>query len=84
MGGSQLTRGLWYEATRKRWRVRLYRNHTSFHAGYFDTRAEAEAALVELKRKIEQIPKRKRNEKVAGPVPTVGDLVGMLRAAKNG
>lgn len=76
-------RGIWYEAPRKRFRVRLYRNHRPYHAGYFDTRVEAETALVELKTRLSNIPKRKRNEKIAGPVPTIGDLVGMLKAAKS-
>ena len=76
-------RGIWFESTRKRWRVRLYKNHTTYLGGYYPTRAEAERAHAELKDKLDAIPKQKRREKQPGPVPTVGSIISMLQAAQN-
>lgn len=81
-GDLSYPRGIWYERSRKRYRVRLYRNHTTHHAGYFDTEEEAQVALDQLKDKLAKIPKRKRNAKVVGRVPSASSVGDMLRASR--
>jgi hypothetical protein len=65
----RLPRGIWYEAHKKRYRVRLYRNHVPHLKGYYATREEAELALEELRTALREIPKRrKRGEGSEEPV----------------
>lgn len=42
-------RGVYYEASRKRWRVRLYKAGQVVYIGYFPTESEAHEALVQAK-----------------------------------
>lgn len=79
--GLKLPRGVWYEHARKRYRVRLYRNHTTFHAGYFDNEEDALSALESLKHRLASVPKHKRNAKAVGRVPSV-NVGDMLRASR--
>jgi hypothetical protein len=60
-----LPRGVWYEDKYKRFRVRLYRSGKAHRAGYFKTRAAAEAALVKLKKKLKKL---KKAEKTTSPL----------------
>lgn len=76
-----LPRGLWYEAPRKRWRVRLYKKrhlcHLSYHASY----EEAIEALSAARRN------RPKAELPANPfaqqAPTTKNLLAGLRQAIN-
>lgn len=43
-------RGLWYEAPRKRWRVRLYKRGRLYHLSYHTTYKDALAALQAARR----------------------------------
>ena len=58
-----LPRGIYYEEKKRRFRVRLYRNNSTFVGGYFPTSELALAAWVALKAKLDAIPKLKRNQK---------------------
>ena len=58
----KLPKGIWYEAGRQRYRVRLYRNNTKYPGGYYRTLDEALVAREELKTKLEAIPKLRRGQ----------------------
>ena len=77
-----LPRGVWYEPSRDRYRVRLYRNHKTYRAGYFDNLEDALKAFEELREMVNKIPKNKRNYRSSGRVPQANDVADMLRAAK--
>lgn len=69
-----LPRGLWYEAPKRRFRVRRYHNGITYLKGYYRTLAEAEAALEELNEYLSTIPKerkkqRRGNERKTLPAP---------------
>lgn len=42
-----IPQGLWFEAGRRRWRVRLYKDNRVIHLSYHRTEAAALAALIE-------------------------------------
>lgn len=78
----KLPRGIWYEAPKKRYRVRLYRNKVPFLAGYYKTLEEAEEALQLLKQHlatVPKLPKRKRGSGSEAPVQTA-TLTGLKDA----
>ena len=45
----QLPLGIWYESSRNRYRVRLYRNREVTHLSYHKTQKDAELTLKSLK-----------------------------------
>lgn len=67
---ARLPKGLWYEAKRRRYRVRKYRNQVVYGPWYFRTMEEAMAKLDELNRLLAAIPKVRRNF----PAPTKGEI----------
>lgn len=69
---AQLPKGIWYEAPKRRFRVRRYHNKITYLKGYFRTFDDAEAALSELNAELALIPKDKRRRResdgnTAGP-----------------
>ena len=62
-----LPRGIWYEADRDRYRVRLYRNKIPYLVGYYRSLPDAEQALSNLRTKISTI--RKQRHTTAQRVP---------------
>ena len=62
-------RGVWYEASNQRWRVRRYRNRKAFLVGYFDTLAEALSAHSQLDTQLQTIPQRKRADRTEEAIP---------------
>jgi hypothetical protein len=56
----QLPKGLWYEADKRRYRVRRYHNKVTYLKGYYRTFDKAKAALDELNVFLSTIPKNKR------------------------
>lgn len=56
----RLPKGLWYEAPKRRYRVRRYHNKVTYLKGYFRTLDEAVAALDELNADLAKIPKDPR------------------------
>lgn len=61
---AQLPKGLWYEAPKRRFRVRRYHNKVTYLKGYYRTYERAVAALTELNTELALIPKdiRRRRE----------------------
>jgi len=59
---ARLPKGLWYEAPKRRYRVRRYHNKVTYLKGYYRTLDDAMAALNELNAELAQTPKvpRKR------------------------
>lgn len=57
---SRLPKGLWYEAPKRRFRVRRYHNKVTYLKGYYRTLEEAMAALEELNAELALIPKNPR------------------------
>lgn len=74
-----LPRGIWYEAERNRYRVRLYRNKIPYLVGYYRSLPDAQDALENLRGKIQRIRKCRHN--VARPVPcsTFRDVASSVR-----
>lgn len=75
-----LPKGVWLEKNRPngrrdRFRVRLYRNHIEYHAGYFYTLEEAMLALDSLQAHIEVL----HTKRLSDDVP-IGTLVGITQA----
>jgi hypothetical protein len=64
----QLPRGIWYEAPKRRFRVRKYHNGVSYLKGYYRTFDEARVALTDLESYLSTIPKQ-RKKKAASPSP---------------
>lgn len=52
-----MPRGLWYEESRQRYRVRLYRNQRCYQS-YFKTYDEAIKKYEEIQKRISKIPKK--------------------------
>ena len=57
---ARLPKGLWYEAPKRRFRVRRYHNKVTYLRGYYRTLEEAVAALDELNAELVLIPKDRR------------------------
>lgn len=57
---ARLPKGLWYEAPKRRFRVRRYHNKVTYLKGYYRTLDEAVAALDELNAELALIPKDPR------------------------
>lgn len=60
---AQLPKGLWYEAPKRRFRVRKYHNKVTYLKGYYRTYERARAALKELNAELALIPKDKRRRR---------------------
>ena len=76
-----LPRGIWYEAPKRRFRVRKYHNGIAYLKGYYRTYDEAEAAMAELDSYLSTIPKkRKKRETTPAPDPTLSGHVKSVRA----
>lgn len=64
-----LPRGIWFESSRDRYRVRKYRNGVP-HLIYCKTEAQARAALKDLQAMLETEPKvRTSGNRLKGAVP---------------
>jgi len=75
-----LPRGIWYEAPKRRFRVRKYHNKIAYLKGYYRTFAQAEIALAELETYLDSIPKerKKRTARVVHQ-PTLAGTAGAIR-----
>lgn len=60
---AKLPKGIWYEAPKRRFRVRRYHNKVTYLKGYYRTFAQASVALDELNKEISLIPKEKRQRR---------------------
>lgn len=81
MSTEELPRGIWYEAPKRRFRVRKYHNGASYLKGYFRTFDEAKEALVELETYLSTIPKqRKKRESSSPPDPTLSGTAKSIRS----
>lgn len=60
---AKLPKGIWYEAPKRRFRVRRYHNKVTYLKGYYRTFDRALAALNELNEELTLIPKEKRNRR---------------------
>jgi hypothetical protein len=80
MTDATLPRGIWYEAPKRRFRVRKYHNRVSYLKGYYRTFEEAEKALAELEAHLSTIPKE-RKKREAKPVrePTLAGTAEAIR-----
>jgi len=63
----ELPRGIWYEAPKRRFRVRKYHNGISYLKGYYRTFETAESALEELETYLDTIPKQRKKRESSGP-----------------
>ena len=72
----KLPRGIWYEESRKRYRVKLYRNNIPYLGGYFSTLKAALAKHAELKAKLKAIPKLRKGQRA--PKTLFGGSMGEL------
>lgn len=80
-----LPTGVWYEAPKNRYRVRLYKNGIPYLRGYYSTMDAALDALMTLKailNKVPALPKRRRGNKQKAPVPTA-NLADTLAAIQS-
>jgi len=68
---AQLPKGIWYEAPKRRFRVRRYHNKVTYLKGYYRTFDAASAAMSELNEELALIPKDKRRRR-EGPGKTKG------------
>lgn len=75
-----LPRGVWYEESRNRYRIRKYRNNKPYLL-YRATREEALEAYKQLCEKVAKIKRHKRGEKISGPVPT-STFAGLAQAVQ--
>lgn len=75
-----LPRGIWYEAPKRRFRVRKYHNKVAYLKGYYRTFEQAVSALYELEEYLSNIPKV-RKERRSKPVtrPTLGGTADSIR-----
>lgn len=71
-------KGLWFEAARNRWRVRLYRNRTLFHLSYHASYEDALNALRNARRKRPTAPSISDTPFAEKP-PTTRNLIAGLR-----
>lgn len=77
----ELPRGIWYEAPKRRFRVRKYHNGVSYLKGYYRTFAEAREALTELEAYLSTIPKqRKKRESSSSPDPSLSGTAKSIRS----
>ena len=76
-----LPRGIWYEAPKKRFRVRKYRNGVSYLKGYYRTFEEAELALKELDDYLDSIPKKRKKRSDASELDP--SLAGTTQSIRN-
>jgi hypothetical protein len=60
---ARLPKGLWYEAPKRRYRVRRYHNKVTYLKGYYRTLDEAVAALDVLNAELALIPKDRRSSR---------------------
>jgi len=81
MSTDELPRGLWYEAPKRRFRVRKYHNGVAYLKGYYRTFGDAEVALAELEDYLATIPKqRKKRENSPAPHPTLSGTAKSIRS----
>jgi hypothetical protein len=80
MSDDTLPRGIWYEAPKRRFRVRKYHNKVAYLKGYYRTFDEAKEALSELESYLATIPKE-RKKREARPVsePTLAGTADAIR-----
>jgi hypothetical protein len=77
----ELPRGIWYEAPKRRFRVRKYHNGVSYLKGYYRTFDDALVALTELEAYLSTIPKqRKKRENSSPPDPTLSGTAKSIRS----
>lgn len=62
---ARLPKGLWYEAPKRRYRVRRYHNKITYGPFYFRTLDDAMARLSELNDELALIPKNPRKRRVS-------------------
>jgi len=80
MSDDTLPKGIWYEAPKRRFRVRKYHNKVAYLKGYYRTFAEAKVAMDELETYLATIPKeRKKREARPVPQPTVAGTAKAIR-----
>jgi hypothetical protein len=80
---NQLPRGIWFERAKNRYRVRRYRNHVTYLAGYFSTEEEARAALTELDAFLDSIPRERRSSESQSVVHVpVGNFAGVTQSLR--
>lgn len=73
-------KGIWYEAPKRRFRVRKYHNKVAYLKGYYRTYEEAVAALAELMSYLSLIPKeRKKREAKPVRLPTLAGTADAIR-----
>ena len=75
-----LPRGIWFEADRQRYRIRRYRNGRAYLA-YRETEEEAREVFEAMAAKLSTIPKLRRGERMAGPIPN-SSFAGLLKAVQ--
>jgi len=81
MTTQELPKGLWYEAPKRRFRVRKYHNGVAYLKGYYRTFEDAEIALGELEEYLTTIPKkRKKRESSPAPDPSLSGTAKSLRS----
>lgn len=81
MSTEELPRGIWYEAPKRRFRVRKYHNGVSYLKGYYRTFEDAKGALVELETYLSTIPKqRKKRESSSPPDPSLSGTAKSIRS----
>ena len=81
MNVEELPRGIWYEAPKRRFRVRKYHNGVSYLKGYYRTFDDAQAALTELETYLSTIPKqRKKRETSSPPDPSLSGTAKSIRS----
>ena len=77
----ELPRGLWYEAPKRRFRVRKYHNGVAYLKGYYRTFEEAKIALEELESYLATIPKqRKQRASSSPPDPSLSGTAKSIRS----
>lgn len=75
-----LPKGVWYEAPKRRFRVRKYRNGIAYLKGYYRTFDEAKIALKELDEYLATIPKkRKKRSDASEPDPSLAGTTQSIR-----
>ena len=58
---ARFPKGLWYEAKRRRYRVRKYHNKVVYGPFYFRVLEDALIKLEEVNSELQQIPKQRRS-----------------------
>lgn len=76
-----LPRGIWYEAPKRRFRVRKYHNGISYLKGYYRTFDRAQEALAQLEGYLATIPKsRKKRESFGTPDTSLSGTATSIRS----